>query len=328
MAAIAGAGMTTSERQTMPTGLDDHGASTYVPPTAKWGRRRRRPTGAPPPLPRKIGTSGKLWLAASIVLITWMVVTVHSSWARRITDQVDAAILRGFARARTEWLNDVMRAVDRAATGWTMFFVALALLVSMVVFRRWRHLFTFLASVVVVEIVGASLIEMYTRPRPYDVTIIGRWLGYALPSAATVIVSFTVVGIIYAVFVPGQPRTVAKFFGAVVVALVALARLYLGVDHPFDILTGVAIGAVIPLLAFRFFTPNEFFPVVYRRGRPPISTSTPGAARRSAEPCRISSASPSSTSGRSGSPGPVGRHHFDSASPATRTPMCSGSSTR
>ena len=49
--------------------------------------------------------------------------------------------------------------------------------------------------------------------------------------------------------------------------LVCLARLYLGVDHPFDILTGVAIGGVIPLIAFRFFTPNEFFPVAYRRGK-------------------------------------------------------------
>ena len=29
----------------------------------------------------------------------------------------------------------------------------------------------------------------------------------------------------------------------------------------------MAIGVVIPLLAFRFFTPNEFFPVAYRRGK-------------------------------------------------------------
>ena len=47
----------------------------------------------------------------------------------------------------------------------------------------------------------------------------------------------------------------------------SFARLYLGVDHPFDDLTAVAIGVVIPLLAFRFFTPNEFFPVAYRRGK-------------------------------------------------------------
>ena len=108
---------------------------------------------------------------------------------------------------------------------------------------------------------------MYARPRPYDVTQIGRWEGYSLPSATVAIVSFTVVGVIYAVVVPGRPRTIAKFVGFAVVALVVFARLYLGVDHPFDVLTGVAIGVVIPLLAFRFFTPNEFFPVAYRRGK-------------------------------------------------------------
>ncbi len=43
--------------------------------------------------------------------------------------------------------------------------------------------------------------------------------------------------------------------------------MYLGVDHPFDVLTGIAIGVAVPLLAFRFFTPNEFFPVTYRRGK-------------------------------------------------------------
>jgi membrane-associated phospholipid phosphatase len=266
MVAIAGADMTTS-RQASPAAVDDHGAVTYVPPTARWGRRRRRPTGAPPPLPRAIGATGKLWLAASIVLITWMVVTVHSSWARRVSDQIDAAILRAFARVRTAWLNDVMRAVDRAATGWTMSFVALALLISIVAFKRWRHLFTFLASVVVVEILGLWLITMYARPRPYDVTIIGRWQGYSLPSAAAAVVSFTVVGIIYAAVVPGHPRAIAKLVGAGVVVLICLARLYLGIDHPFDLLTGVAIGGVIPLIAFRFFTPNEFFPVAYRRGK-------------------------------------------------------------
>jgi tRNA A-37 threonylcarbamoyl transferase component Bud32 len=42
---------------------------------------------------------------------------------------------------------------------------------------------------------------------------------------------------------------------------------FLGVDHPSDVLVGAAIGVTIPLLAFRWFTPNEVFPVAYRRGR-------------------------------------------------------------
>ena len=178
-----------------------------------------------------------------------------------------------------------------------MFFAGLALLVAMIVFRRWRHLFTFLASVIVLEILGLLLIEAYSRPRPYDVTIIGRWTGFSMPSATLAIVSFTVVGVIYALVVPGRPRTIAKGVGAVVIGLAVFARLYLGVDHPFDVLTGIAIGVAIPLLAFRFFTPNELFPVTYRRrqDRPPRRQRA-GAARRSVGPSRTSSASPSSRS--------------------------------
>ena len=45
-----------------------------------------------------------------------------------------------------------------------------------------------------------------------------------------------------------------------------LACLYLAVDHVDDVLLGVALGVAVPVSAFRFFTPNEVFPVTYRRG--------------------------------------------------------------
>jgi membrane-associated phospholipid phosphatase len=259
--------VTTDERAVPSDGRQRPGTGTFVPPTAKRTGRRRRPTGAPPPLPRSIGTSGKGWLAALLVLVVWLVVTLNSQWARRVTDEVDAAILRGIARLRTGWLSDVMRAVDRAATSWGTFVAAVVLLVAMVVFKRWRHLFTYLISVLVLQVVGLLLIEAYSRPRPYDVTTIGRWRGYSLPSAIVAVAAFTIIGFIYAVVVPGRPRTIAKAVGGALIAVVMFARLYLGIDHPFDVLTGVAIGFGIPLLAFRYFTPNELFPVTYRRGK-------------------------------------------------------------
>ena len=49
--------------------------------------------------------------------------------------------------------------------------------------------------------------------------------------------------------------------------MVAVARVALGVDAPSDVLVGAGIGVTIPLLLFRRFTPNEVFPVAYRRGR-------------------------------------------------------------
>ena len=83
---------------------------------------------------------------------------------------------------------------------------------------------------------------------PYDVTTIGRWDGFALPAAGPALVSITVVGCVYMLVVAGRPRGIAKAVGIAVVAVVVASRLYLAVDHPFDALTGVALGVAIPLV--------------------------------------------------------------------------------
>jgi tRNA A-37 threonylcarbamoyl transferase component Bud32 len=79
--------------------------------------------------------------------------------------------------------------------------------------------------------------------------------------------TFLLVAGVYCLIVPGRPRSVAKAAVAAVVTLFCLSRLYLAVDHPDDVLSGVVLGVAIPVAAFRFFTPDEVFPVVYRRGR-------------------------------------------------------------
>ena len=203
-----------------------------------------------------------------IVVMVWLVVTLQSPAARRATDQVDAFISRALAGVRTQWLTRLARGVDRVATGWTLFFVAIAMLLVALAFRRWRHIFTYLGSVVVLVTIGQGLIDAYKRPRPYDVTAIGRWQGFSLPSATAAIVSFTV----------GRHRLHAR--GArsatrhrqtcrmrVCRGRRCRSRCISGIDHPFDVLVGVALGVAIPLNAFRFFTPNEVVPVSYHQGK-------------------------------------------------------------
>ena len=238
-----------------------------VPSSVRIKRRRRRPSGAPPPLPRQIGRTGRGWMVAAVLLVVWLVIALLSPWARRLTDQVDAAVLRSMAALRTDWLTTIARGIDRMATGWTLSAVILALLVTTVVYKRWRHLFTFLGAVALLQFVGAPLIYLFHRPRPYDVTTIGRWEGFSLPSATAAIVSITGVGILYMTVVPGRPRRIGKVVGAVVVLAVVASRLYLAVDHPFDVLVGVALGVSIPLVGFRFFTPNDVVPVTYHGGK-------------------------------------------------------------
>ena len=56
------------------------------------------------------------------------------------------------------------------------------MLVALVVFKRWRHLFTLLASIVVIELIASIMYDGVRAPRPYDVTILGRWAGFSLPA--------------------------------------------------------------------------------------------------------------------------------------------------
>ena len=72
--------------------------------------------------------------------------------------------------------------------------------------RRWQRLFAFLGSVLVVEAVGLFLVDRFERPRPFEVTTIGDWDGFSFPSAPAIIVSFTVVGLIFGLVPAGRPR--------------------------------------------------------------------------------------------------------------------------
>jgi membrane-associated phospholipid phosphatase/serine/threonine protein kinase len=200
--------------------------------------------------------------------LIWIVAAIVSPSVRRATNQVDAALLRWIAHLRTDWLTGVARAINRVGSGWTASAVGAVLILLLVVFRRWRHLFTFLGSLVVLAIVGGKLLYgPVARPRPYDVTTIGRWGGYSFPSPPVAVLLVFLLGIVYSLVVRGRPRSMAKAVVAAIVVVFAGARLYLAVDHPSDVLVGAALAIALTVNAFRFFTPNEVFPVAYRRGK-------------------------------------------------------------
>ena len=237
-----------------------------LPHSAVVGGLRRRPTGAPPPLPRKLGWSGKLWLVLAVLLAIALVWLSPQDQPKFAMD-AETAILRWFAALRTDWLTPVMRTVARLGTAWSVTILGGALVLALIVFKRWRHLATFLVNLTVLGLIGTGVSFLTKRPRPYGVTIIGDWIGFSLPSFPVAILAACLMGIAYALVVPGRPRGLAKLVIVVVLAAVAFARLYLAVDHPTDVLWGIVAGVAVPLAAFRWFTPNEAFPVTYRRGK-------------------------------------------------------------
>jgi membrane-associated phospholipid phosphatase len=233
---------------------------------AQRARRQRRPTGAPPPLPHPIAVSTTAWLLFVVVIVAGaFLISEQTSWLR-LGDQANTWFLRVLANVRTPWLTDVANAI-KAAGIWGVPVVGLSVVVLTMIFRRWRHLFVFVGSFFFLSIVGEWIYDGLSRPRPYGITIIGTWGGYSAPSPPVGLLTICLIGVVYCLVVPGRPRTQAKIAAAVVIAVVGLARVYLAVDHPDDVLFGVALGVAIPVAAFRFFTPNEVFPVVYRRGR-------------------------------------------------------------
>ena len=230
-------------------------------------RRQRRPTGAPPPLPHPIAISTTAWLLLVVVIVAGaFLISERGPWLR-LGDGANTWILRLIADVRTPWLTDVADAIKAVGSGWGVTVIGLSVVVLTMIFRRWRHLLVFVGSFFFMEIVGQWIYSGLSRPRPYGISIIASWGGYSAPSPPVATLTIFLMGAVYCLVVPGRPRTYAKIAVAVVIALFCLARVYLAVDHPDDVLFGVALGVAIPVTAFRFFTPNEVFPVVYRRGK-------------------------------------------------------------
>jgi membrane-associated phospholipid phosphatase len=252
--------------------LSENADRTIIPPSPAGSpvqrtRRQRRPTGAPPPLPHPIAITTTAWLLiAAVIVAAAFVASERTPWLR-IDDRASTSVLRLLAGIRTPWLTHVANGINGAGSGWGATVLGLSLVVLTMAFRRWRHLLVFFGSLFFLELVGKSIYFALSRPRPYGVPIIGSWGGYSGVSPPVAVLTIFLMGAAYCLAVPGRARSWAKAAVAAVVAVFCLARLYLGVDHPGDVLLGVAFAVAIAVAAFRFFTPNEVFPVAYRRGR-------------------------------------------------------------
>ena len=115
--------------------------------------------------------------------------------------------------------------------------------------------------------IQAVLAPMLQRPRPFGVEFRTAWTAWALPSAQLAALSVTLLGILYTLVPEGRWRRTGKWAATALVALVAVAHVYLGIEAPSDILVGVAVGVATGLLGFRLLAPSAAFPVSYRRGR-------------------------------------------------------------
>jgi tRNA A-37 threonylcarbamoyl transferase component Bud32/membrane-associated phospholipid phosphatase len=236
--------------------------------SVRQSRRRRRPSGAPPPLPRHLETSGVGWLLAAVGLVVVLAVTFAASrhWAAVAVTAADDRVVRWLAGLRSGWLAGVVTVAAFPASWLASKIIAWCIVVPLLVFRRIRHLVVYVVALAVVSQLAVVLAAVLKRPRPFGVVIDGTWNGYALPSVQVAVLAASLVSALYVLVPEGRWRQIGKLAATAIVVLAGLARVALGLDAPTDVLLGAVIGVAIPLLAFRWFTPNEVFPITYRRG--------------------------------------------------------------
>ena len=206
-----------------------------------------------------------LWLSGGLVLLLGVVAATGLGAS---FDRWDSSFLQAFAGLRSPGLNAaVIRLEEIIGSEWTTGILRWAIILALLLFKRFRHLLVFLASLLLVGALCTGLSNFFVRARPVGVEILGEWEGSALPSRPVAALAVTLVGLMYAVIVPGAWRNRAKIGVGMVLGVLIVARWYLAVDHPTDSMIALIFGVTIPLIAFRVFTPNDVFPVSYGRGR-------------------------------------------------------------
>src|SRR5215475_6251700 len=80
--------------------------------------RQRRPTGAPPPLPRRIAVTTTAWLALAAILVTGAFLVSESAPWRAAVDQANTWMLQQLATVRTPWLTHAANGINTAGLYW------------------------------------------------------------------------------------------------------------------------------------------------------------------------------------------------------------------
>lgn len=226
--------------------------------------RRRRPSGEPPALPRHLSRRTVWYLGVlAITVLFWVALLFDPSQAA--VTRVDDATLRAVAHLRAGLLTPVARAAGLLGSSAVTQVGASATIAILLVWRRFPHLIAYLVALFATSFAEILATDLIARIRPAGVAIIGSWQGYSNPSRPVGGLALVLAGAVWTLFPAGPWRRRAVLGAAGLLALLCAARLYLGVDHPTDVMAGLAVGWCLPALIFCLATPDEAFPVSYRR---------------------------------------------------------------
>src|SRR6266550_7219984 len=161
-------------------------APAHLTPRKAVRSRRRRPTGAPPPLPHHLQTSGVGWLVAAVVLVG-LALAVFAPGLRGPDVAVtvaDDAVVRWLGELHAPGLEVLWQGLAYGGSWWTLTALESGLLLALLVLRRWRHLLVWLLAWPLVN--ALAYVQVATtarRPRPLGVDLRTSWGGWAMPAA-------------------------------------------------------------------------------------------------------------------------------------------------
>jgi tRNA A-37 threonylcarbamoyl transferase component Bud32/membrane-associated phospholipid phosphatase len=224
-------------------------------PSAGWSRR---PAGEPPPLPRGSGWRGWAWATLALIVVG-VVLNVAIN-----PEDGEAPLLRWFEDLRSPGLIDLANALDALTDPLSIWVIRVGLIIVAAFYKRWRHIVTFLALLIVVDFIVTQL--NIDRPPPSGVSVITTNADTTFPSLAVASLSVTLFGAAMVLAPVGRVRNVARAGALIVVTLIVLARMLLGGEYAADGVYSLLLGWVTTGFAFAFFVPEDVFPVSYSRG--------------------------------------------------------------
>ncbi len=237
-----------------------------VAPMAEHGRRRRRPSGEPPPLPRELNRAAVGWLIAfGFWAVIWVWVFLSDAPAIWITRR-DLDVMAPVVEHRTGWLTPWMRTINRIGSHWAVPVVGWFTLIGALVARRTRHALLLIASLSTVAGIVTLVSIRIGRPRPLGVTLIGDWEGFAQPSRPVSLLAAALIASALSL-APIQRRGACYWGSGGLLAIFGFAQVYTAVDHPTDVFAGATIGVAVTLVLYRTIAPEAVFPIVYGTGK-------------------------------------------------------------
>lgn len=216
-------------------------------------RLRHRPVGEPARLPRDLSGFAKWWIGVAVLLAVGYVGARATGRLGELQRTLDASVSDLLRDQTGGALGRAGRAIDRALPWALLLALRWSIVVALVVFKRWRHLAVFVATVAIVTAVA----RWFPTAGVVGTGVAGQ------PSEAVAGVAVTMLGAVYGLAPGGRARRLSLIATAIALAVLSVELIVTSENTVSEVAIGSAIGVSISFIAYRFFTPEAVFPVSY-----------------------------------------------------------------